>query len=116
MNTQSDNHNFDKKALLRGLISLAVYLSLSPAVLFFSAGTVKWPLAWAYSITTVTMTAFSRLLLILKFPDMALERASHRQLEGVKTWDRILSAIVGLFGNLAILSVAGPPPSNQQSQ
>lgn len=103
----TDSPKTSQQNIIRALIGFVIYLLLNPIILFASAGTTKWNLAWVYSISTIALTVISRIFMIRKFPDLAQERASHRQVEGVKAWDRVLGAIVGLFGNLAILLVAG---------
>ena len=48
-------------------------------VLFLSAGTFAWPMAWVYVIITVVMTIGSRLLLLRRNPDLAAERAAYAE-------------------------------------
>jgi protein-S-isoprenylcysteine O-methyltransferase Ste14 len=55
----------------------------------------------------VPLTIGSRFLLVRKYPDLARERSQGRFARGVKAWDRIFSAVVGFYGNLAILITAG---------
>jgi len=103
----TDSSNTDNIINPRVLIRFAIYLLLSPIILFISAGTVKWSLAWVYSMTTIVLTVISRIFMIRKYPDLAQERANYRNAEGVKSWDRVLGALVGLYGNIAIFIVAG---------
>ena len=103
----TDSSNTDNIINPRVLIRFAIYLLLSPIILFISAGTVKWSLAWVYSVTTIVLTVISRIFMIRKYPDLAQERANYRNAEGVKSWDRVLGALVGLYGNIAIFIVAG---------
>jgi protein-S-isoprenylcysteine O-methyltransferase Ste14 len=92
---------------IKALIAFGIYLLLNPIILFVAAGTTQWPMGWVYSIATVVLTIVSRVAMIKLNPDLAQERGNYREAEGVKPWDRVLSAIVGLYGNLAILIVAG---------
>ena len=39
-----------KPNILRALIGFALYMLLSPTLLFVSAGTLDWPMAWLYVI------------------------------------------------------------------
>ena len=103
----TDSSKTDRIITPRVLIVFAIYLLLSPIILFISAGTMKWSLAWVYSVTTLALTVISRVFMIRKYPDLAQERANYRNAEGVKSWDRILGALVGLYGNIAIFIVAG---------
>ena len=89
------------------LIGFAIYLLLAPAVLFISAGTWQWGWAWVYSGVTIILTLVNRIAMFRINPDLAQERANYRDAQGVKPWDRVLGVIVGLYGNLVILIVAG---------
>ena len=97
----------DQKKLIPGFIRLIIYILIGPTLLFISAGTIQWTMAWVYATTSIVLMVGSRILLFNKYPDLAKERAGHREVKGVKSWDRVLSAVVGFFGNLAILCVAG---------
>lgn len=91
----------------RALIGFAIYLLLNPAILFIAAGTLKWGMAWVYAGMTITLTVASRLAMIRKNPDLARERARYREVKGVKPWDRVLGPLIGIYGQLATLIVAG---------
>ncbi len=103
----TENHNIDSVIPWRALIGFAIYLLLNPALLFINAGTLKWTRAWTYSGIVIVLTLVSRFAMFRWNPDLAAERANYRTVEGVKSWDRILSALVGIYGNMAILIVAG---------
>jgi len=103
----AENHKPANEIPWRALVGFAIYLLLNPALLFISAGTLRWTLAWVYSGIAIILTLVSRIVMFRWNPDLASERASYRTAEGVKSWDRILSALVGVYGNLAILIVAG---------
>ncbi|MBU1661071.1 MAG: isoprenylcysteine carboxylmethyltransferase family protein [Chloroflexi bacterium] len=91
----------------KALIGFAIYLLLAPVVLFISAGTWQWEWAWVYSGMTIILTVVSRVLMFRMNPGLAQERASYRDAQGVKPWDRVLGVVAFLYGNLAILIVAG---------
>lgn len=93
--------------LLRAGIGFAAYLLLTPALLFISAGTLDWPLAWAYVLMLLASTLVSRLIAWKRFPDLLRERANFIEAEGAKPWDRSLVVIVGLIGPLLTMVVAG---------
>ena len=38
----------EKKTVIKAVFGFAVYILLVPALLFLSAGTLNWPMAWAY--------------------------------------------------------------------
>ena len=88
-------------------MGFAFYVLLNPALLFISAGTLRWAMGWVYSGIVVALTLVSRIAMFRWNPDLAQERANFRDAAGVKSWDRYLSALVGIYGNMAILIVAG---------
>jgi protein-S-isoprenylcysteine O-methyltransferase Ste14 len=77
------------------------------AVLFLAAGRLDWWEAWAYVNMSLVILLGSRGILVLKYPDLALERAQARGREGVKAWDKILMPIVAFYGPLVSWVVAG---------
>jgi protein-S-isoprenylcysteine O-methyltransferase Ste14 len=91
----------------RVVIGFALYLLLAPALLFLSAGTWNWPLAWVAVALQLAATIGSRLIVLKRNPDTLRERAQFASSEGTPTWDRVLGPIVGLLGPVAILVVAG---------
>jgi protein-S-isoprenylcysteine O-methyltransferase Ste14 len=97
----------DKKSLWRGVIRLLVIVPLMLGALLLSAGTWRWWEAWAYTITGLLLLIGSRAYLILKHPDLALERAQAHEMEDVKEWDRFLMPFTALIGPFLSWIVAG---------
>lgn len=91
------------KAGLGLLVSSLVMLS----VLFLTAGSFRWWEAWAYVGMSILVLISSRLVLILKNPDLAQERAQAQNRENVKDWDRILMPLTALVGPFISWIVAG---------
>jgi protein-S-isoprenylcysteine O-methyltransferase Ste14 len=91
------------KAMLRFLF-LVVFMF---AVLFLSAGSVKWWEAWVYVAQGLIVVLVGRIYIIRKRPEMALERAEASQREGVQSWDRFLMPFTALYGPLISWVVAG---------
>lgn len=89
------------------IVRMLILVLLLLAVLFISAGTVDWPMAWVYVAITVILTAGSRLLLARHSPDLVAERAASVGKADAKPWDRLLMPIVAIYGPLLILIVAG---------
>ena len=77
------------------------------AILFLAAGKLDWWEAWAYSLSAVVILIGSRVIMIRKNPDMALERAQAAQQSNVKSWDRLLMPFTAIYGPLITLIVAG---------
>ena len=92
---------------LRAVLGFTLYLLLVPALLFIAAGTVNWPMAWVYVVFLLVSTLGSRLIVFKRNPDTLRERARFTTAEGTESWDRILVAIVGLLGPMAMVIVVG---------
>jgi protein-S-isoprenylcysteine O-methyltransferase Ste14 len=91
----------------KAIVGFALYVLLLPAALFISAGTLRWPMGWAYSALLIASVLASRAIALRVNPDLLAERARYRQAEGVKGWDRVLVGLVALYGPLATCIVAG---------
>jgi protein-S-isoprenylcysteine O-methyltransferase Ste14 len=77
------------------------------AVLFISAGTFQWWEAWVYVAMTLSVLILSRIVLIQKNPELAIERAKAGGKEDVKNWDRVLMPVTAIYGPLVSWIVAG---------
>jgi protein-S-isoprenylcysteine O-methyltransferase Ste14 len=95
------------KQIIRAVIVALLYLFFVPALLFISAGTTDWPMAWVYVLLLLASTLSSRLIVLKRNPETLIERARFTSSEGTKAWDRILVMIVALYGPMAIMIVAG---------
>jgi len=102
----SVNSHMQTRNVIRAIIGFTLFLFFVPALLFISAGTANWPMAWLYVTLFLASTIGSRLIVLKINPDTLRERARFTASEGTKSWDRILFAINGLFGSMAII-VAG---------
>lgn len=96
-----------KRAYLRAAIGFLIYLFLMPALLFISARTLAWPMAWVYTALLLASIVGSRLIVLRRNPDLLRERASFSQAEGTQSWDRFLSPFVGIIGPMLGMIVAG---------
>lgn len=94
-------------SIIKAIIRLLVLMVMMLAVLFLSAGRLNWWEAWAYVGQTLFVLIFSRLVMILKNPDTALERSEAAQKEDVKTWDKTLMPLTALYLPLVSWLVAG---------
>lgn len=93
--------------ILRALIGFALYMLLSPTLLFVSAGTLDWPMAWVYVALGFTAIVVSRLISLRLHPDLLRERADVAGGEGAASWDRILVPLVAILAPVIIAIVAG---------
>lgn len=98
---------YDRAVIVKALVRFGLLMLILPALLFLAAGTINWPWGWAYCIVTVFMVAASRLIMARANPELVSERAGKHSEEGVQEWDKKLMPIVGFFGPLVMLIVAG---------
>ena len=101
------NDRTQTRNLVRAVIGFTLYIFFVPALLFIAAGTLRWPMAWIYIALLLVSTLGSRLIVFKRNPDTLRERARFTSSEGTKPWDRLLVIIVGLFGPMLIMLVAG---------
>lgn len=80
---------------------------LYPALLFVMAGRLDWVMGWIYTGMIIVFTIISRLAVVLKNPELIVERAQFTNAEVVKSWDKKLVPFVALVGPFAICVVAG---------
>jgi protein-S-isoprenylcysteine O-methyltransferase Ste14 len=91
---------------LRSLIGFAALLVFVPALLFLSAGTVSWPMGWAYVALSTVGSVVPRLLIARRNPDTLYERARGFEAEGVQPWDRWLLPVL-IWTSVLTLLAAG---------
>ncbi len=91
------------KAALR----FALYLLLTPVVLFLAAGRLDWGWAWGYVGLALAATAISRVIAWRRHPELLAERARSLEAPDAKSWDQVLIPLVVGIGPLAMLIVAG---------
>jgi len=91
----------------KAMVRLGGLMVVLGAILFISAGSMNWPMGWVYILVSVSITAFSRFVILRRHPDLAAERAGYQSLEGVKSWDRKLMPWVALYGPFIQVAVCG---------
>lgn len=96
-----------RKITAPAILAFGAYLFLNPLILFISAGTVKWGMAWIYIGISILATLLSRLVAHRKHPGLLEERASYQQAEDVKSWDKVLVPLAAIYGPLATIVIAG---------
>lgn len=96
-----------RKQLIAAFARFFILMLLMFAVLFLAAGSFAWWEAWAYIAQGLIVVLTGRLYIVLKQPEMALERAKAGQREGVQPWDRYLMPITALYGPLVSWVLAG---------
>jgi protein-S-isoprenylcysteine O-methyltransferase Ste14 len=91
-----------RAAIVKRMVQVVVQFVVIAAMLFISAGDLKWAWAWAYLGVGVGILAVNVLVMP---PELIAERGRIDQ-EDVKTWDRVLAIPLGLF-SLGTPIVAG---------
>jgi protein-S-isoprenylcysteine O-methyltransferase Ste14 len=91
----------------RAILGFVVYLFINPLILFITAGSLQWGMAWIYFGVSIFAALFGRILAHRKNPGLLTERGRYQQAEGVKPWDRVLVPLVALYGPLATIVIAG---------
>ncbi len=97
----------NRRQLIGALMVFGLFLLTVPALLFLSAGTLDWPMAWVYAGLLVGSSVVSRLIVFKHNPDTLRERARFLSSEGTKSWDRVLVVLLGIVGPIAITVIAG---------
>lgn len=97
----------EQKITSRAIFGFLIYLLLNPAILFLTAGTLRWGMAWAYCGISILGTILSRVIANRKNPGLLQERGSYREAEDIKPWDRVLVPIAALVGPLVGIILAG---------
>ncbi len=97
----------EDKITLRAFLAFVIYLFFNPLILFTTAGTLKWGMAWVYYGVSIFITLLTRVIAHRKSPDFLAERGRYRQAQGIKSWDKILVPVVAIYGPLATIVLAG---------
>jgi len=115
--TNSTQTTVSRRQIIRAAAGFTIYLILTPALLFITAGTLNWPMAWVYVVLVLVPAIGSRLAVWWRNPDTLRERARYREVEGALPQDRFLVGVVALYGPMIVAIVAGfdhrfawPPP------
>jgi len=93
------------KLAIRATIRAVLGVVLLAAALFGSAGTVAWPMAWAYLGVVAVSQAAALVWFLRHDPDLIVERS--RWHKDAKGWDKVLAPLIAVVIPLAIMVVAG---------
>lgn len=85
---------------------VAVLFTLLLFLPFPIAGTWNWPGAWANGLTMIFFFIVSRALAYRKNPELLVERGRFLDNKDVKSWDKVLSVVVGLAGYVSVVVIA----------
>jgi protein-S-isoprenylcysteine O-methyltransferase Ste14 len=91
-----------RRRLLPGLLAMLV---IYPALVFGAAGTLAWPMAWAYIVLAIVGGIAARVVVQKRHPDTVAERSRGLDVPGMKEWDRRLVRVV-VIGPVVVVLVA----------
>lgn len=89
------------------LRTIIIVVLFPAAILFGSAGTFDWPMAWLYMGLSAAGFAVSRLIVWRNNPDLLRERGRMMDHEDTAAFDRVLAPLLVLVGPTLIGVVAG---------
>lgn len=92
------------RVVVGALLQLVVTLAIMGVLLFWSAGTFAWPLAWWFAAAFIVCTLVAVAIVWRVNPEIFAARS--RIQPGTKAWDYFFIALI-IGGFLAVLPVAG---------
>lgn len=96
-----------QKISWKGVIGLLIIIPVMLGTLLITAGRFDWWEAWAYTGTGLLVVLGSRVVMIRKHPDLALERSQAHEMDDVKEWDRFLMPFTALIAPFISWIIAG---------
>lgn len=88
---QSESTN---RGVVRWLAKETMGVLMLPLLLFLSAGTLAWPMAWALCALTAGWVAATAAVVIPRHPELLAERVGPKR--GGKRWDTVILSCMGL--------------------
>jgi protein-S-isoprenylcysteine O-methyltransferase Ste14 len=105
---QSQNAAPQSRITARTWIQVVAVILILPAIILFgSAGTLRWPMAWLLLGLTVGSFIISRLIAWRIHPDLLRERGRMMDHDDTAPFDRVLAPLLALVGPVLIELVAG---------
>ncbi len=89
---------------VRIALGIGIVAVFYPVLVFGSARTLDWPVAWAYVAVAVVGTVAAHLGMAVRHPDTLGERARGLKSPGIRRWDRVLVRVVAWGPVIAILT------------
>jgi protein-S-isoprenylcysteine O-methyltransferase Ste14 len=87
------------------IVRVAAYTLIVAAVLFGLSGRLNWTMAWVYLCVLTINTGVNIYFVVFVHSDLVAERTKFTKGEGVKTWDKVLSPLMGIISPMLILIV-----------
>jgi len=104
---QQNSSGAVRKISWKQILRFAIFVLVTPMVLFASAGRLDWWMAWAYTGLVIAATRVSRVVVARKNPDLLAERAQASEGEGIKPWDKVIVPLIAIYGPIVTCIVAG---------
>jgi protein-S-isoprenylcysteine O-methyltransferase Ste14 len=83
-----------RSLIARMLIQTVIWLGITGAILFISAGTVRWPQAWIFLAEIGGLGLVSGFAIGKRDPALLRERMSGPIQRGQKSWDKVLLVVL----------------------
>jgi len=91
----------DKARIMSAVAGCVIYMAINAILLFGSAGTLDWPMAWAFIVISLAVFIAG---ILRSSPDLLDERS--RRHDDSKIWDRVIVSVLAAI-SFIILIVAG---------
>jgi protein-S-isoprenylcysteine O-methyltransferase Ste14 len=100
-NQKTASHSL--RAGIRWIAQAAIFVLILAAILFLSAGTLDWLMAWVYLGVFFVCLLFNGIYLARRNPELLKERSEIKPRQGVEKWDVVLSALVRVLMPAALV-------------
>lgn len=94
MTSKDGSAPLDTALVRRMLKHSLIWLTALGAILFASAGTLRWPEAWVFLIGSGILGLASGVVLVRHDPELLRERMRGPMQEGQKSWDKPLIGVI----------------------
>lgn len=95
----------DPALILKSVLRIAVFAAIMGAILFGSAGSTDWPMAWVYIGMFSASSLLSSFMLLATNPELLAERSGVK--EDAREWDKLIAPLVIVYVPMAMWVVAG---------
>jgi len=97
------------------IVRVAAYAVIVALVLFGLSGRLDWMMAWIYLCVFTVSTSVNIYLVVYKHPGLVAERTKFTKGDDIKSWDKVLAPLMGIYGPSLILVVSALDVGNHWS-
>ncbi len=90
-----------------GVARFAFTLVFILGIFYLTSGRLDWWEVWAYTANFLIVVIFGRIVLVVIRPDQIKERMEAGQKENVKSWDKWIVPVIGLYMPFLSMAAAG---------